>query len=123
MGSLVWIALGLYVFGFIFFAYFCLFADPEESQIAFLLTQKLPDSLSNTAVRLVGSKRLETLNIVSEYLLQLFYLVIVLGSWSIIFTYAYPMVSESEHVSNIHKYIGYLVRPGIVLFSLLIIIC
>jgi len=107
--SLVWVALALYLLGFAFFAYFCLIADPEESQIAFLLTQKLPDSLNNNVVRLVGSKRMEKMNIVAEYFLQIMYLVVVLGSWSIIFTYAYPMVNDSEHVSNIHKYVGYVV--------------
>lgn len=104
--SLVWIALALYLFGFVFFAYFCLFADPEESQFAYLLTQKLPNSIHSNVVSLVGSKRLEKMSIFAEYSLQIMYLAIVLGSWSIIFTHAYPMVSASDHVSNIHKYLG-----------------
>ena len=109
MGSLVFVALGLYLFGFAFFAYFCLFADPEESSVADFLTQRLPDYVSSKLVRLVGSKRMERINIISEYFLQIIYLVIVLGSWSIMFTYAYPWVSQSEHVSNYHKYIGVVV--------------
>lgn len=107
--DLVWIALVLYLFGFVFFAYFCLMADPEESQIAYLLIQKLPNSINNNVTRVIGMKRMEKMNILSEYFLQVMYLVIVLGCWSIIFTYAYPMVTASEHVSNLHKYVGVLV--------------
>jgi palmitoyltransferase len=107
--DLLWIALTLYLSGAVFFAYFCLFADPEQSQIAYLLTQKLPNSINQNVMRVVGAKRMEKMAMLSEYLLQLFYLVIVLGCWSIVFVYAYPMVAKSEHVSNVHMYIGVIV--------------
>jgi palmitoyltransferase len=100
------VALTLYLLGFVFLAYFCLFADPDTSTVADLLTRRLPDFLESQVVKLVGKKCVNKFSFVAEYFLQILYLVIVLGSWSIIFAYAYPWVTESKHVSDYHKIIG-----------------
>jgi hypothetical protein len=40
---------------------------------------------------------------------QIIYLVVVLGSWSIVFAYGYPEIEKSGYVSSSHQWIGYAV--------------
>lgn len=105
---LVWVALGLYLVGFAFFAYFCLLADPETSKLAEFMSVRLPEYLQQKLLHMVGKTTVNKLHAISDHFLQIVYLVLVLGSWSIIFHFVYPMVTKSTHVSNYHKYIGYL---------------
>ena len=73
------------------FTYACLVADPETSYIARFCTRTVPSYL------------------LKQGGLHIVYLVVVLGSWSIVFTYGYEAIDNSNHISNAHKYAGYIV--------------
>ena len=47
---------------------------------------------------------------------QTTYLLLIVGGWSVVFLRAYPLISESQHVSNIHKVFGCIVC-GLCIFS------
>eukprot|EP00978_Attheya_sp_CCMP212_P023598 scaffold72645_cov50-Attheya_sp.AAC.2 len=66
-----------------------------------LLLEKVHDVLGDRVVR-----ALET---AADRFLQIMYLMIVLGSWSVVFSYGYPLMTSSPHVSIYHQYAGYLV--------------
>jgi palmitoyltransferase ZDHHC4 len=98
--------LGTYLTGFAFLTYVCIIADPEESRLAHLLAVQLPDQLALKFSRLIGPKYSNYFSKVSDYALVIFYVVVVGGSWGIIFMLVYPWIDESSFVSNYHKYIG-----------------
>lgn len=100
------VALGLYLLGFAFLAYYCLFADPDTSTVADVMTRRLPNYVEAMVVQLLGKKGLDKVSSFAEYFLQILYLALVLGSWSIMFAYGYPWVTQSKHVSNYHMVIG-----------------
>lgn len=107
MGLVVW--LSLYLGGFAFFTYACIIADPDTSTVANILTVKLPGYIGSGLRRFFGPKVMASLETATEFGLVLAYLVIVLGCWSIMFTFGYDLVTSSSHVSNVHKYCGYVV--------------
>ena len=100
------VALGLYLLGFVFLAYYCLLADPDSSTVADAMTRRLPNYVEAKVAQLVGKQGLEKVSSFAEYFLQILYLALVLGSWSIMFAYGYPWVTQSRHVSNYHMIIG-----------------
>jgi hypothetical protein len=59
--------------------------------------------------RMLGQKRLNRLSKMMDHLFQIIYLVVVLGSWSIVFTYVYPEIEKSSYVFSYHQKIGYAV--------------
>ncbi|KAL3800172.1 hypothetical protein HJC23_001093 [Cyclotella cryptica] len=76
---------------FVSLTYACIIADPRTSNIARFCTRSIPSFL------------------LKQGGLQIVYLVIVLGSWSIIFTYGYKAIDNSNHIHSHHKNAGYLV--------------
>ena len=71
---------------FAFFTYACIIADPESSTIAGFFMKDLPSLLFQQLERIIGKKGVATVEKWTDRSLQLVYLVVVLGSWSIIFT-------------------------------------
>lgn len=76
---------------FLFLTYACMIADPKTSSIGRFCTRSIPAFL------------------LKQGGLQIVYLVIVLGSWSIIFTYGYEAIDNSNHIHSQHKIAGYVV--------------
>lgn len=109
MTPLYLVGIALYVLGFFYFTYFCLWADPETSKTADFWTDRVPKYVSLKLKGIIGSSNVERLGVLGEYMLQVIYLVVVLGAWSIIFAYAYPWVLKSQSVENYHRYVGYVV--------------
>jgi len=103
------IGMTLYLFGFAFFAYSCILADPDNSSSARFMTQQLPDYASAKFVNALGPRGMTALHKVGDYALVVIYLVVVLGSWSIVLTHGYELVDKSQTVPNWHKYVGYVV--------------
>lgn len=56
-----------------------------------------------------GEKLLSKLSKVLDHGFQIIYLIVVLGSWSIVFAYGYPEIERSSHISSYHQYTGYVV--------------
>ncbi|KAL3785135.1 hypothetical protein HJC23_013294, partial [Cyclotella cryptica] len=79
------------------------------SNVGRICTRTIPSVLLEQVERLVGRKQLSKLEKLMNRSLQIVYLVIVLGSWSIIFTYGYEAIENSNHIHNNHKYVGYAV--------------
>jgi len=94
-------------------------ANPSKSRLSYLLTIYLPYWIKTSVLYKLFGKTVTTWIIqnIGNRLLSLFYLVMVLGSWSVIFFYTYPWIdeasaasSENSHtISQNHKYIGYVV--------------
>jgi hypothetical protein len=74
--------------------YACCVADPKTSNVSRFFNRTIPTWIMRNIER--GS-------------LQLVYLVVVLGSWAIIFIYGYPAIDASAHVDSRHKHAGYVV--------------
>jgi hypothetical protein len=74
--------------------YSCCIADTKTSTVSRFVNRTIPTWIMRNIER--GS-------------LQLVYLVVVLGSWTIIFTYGYPAIDSSNHIDSRHKYAGYAV--------------
>ena len=92
-----------------FFMYFCMIADPETSAVARFLSETIPDKCWSLCKRILGSKNIKVVEWCADRAMILIYCVVVFGSWSIIFNYVYPWISNQSYVSQYHKYIGYLV--------------
>ena len=103
------LSMGTYLMGCTFFTYFCMIADPNESRLAYLLSIELPDKLTSKLGKLIGPKYSKHFANVYDYSLLCLYLVIVGGSWFVIFAVVYPRIDASTTVSNVHKYIGLVV--------------
>ena len=59
--------------------------------------------------KIMGDKKMESLQKVLDLALVFVYFFVVLGCWTIVFWYIYPWIEESSFVPNYHKYIGYVV--------------
>ena len=103
MGIGIASAIVLYVLAFGFFTYLCVVADPDTSSIAKLCTVTLPKFILSRLRILIGEKAVKNITDMYDYALVITYLVIVLGSWSIMFAYGYPFITKSKHVSSLHK--------------------
>ena len=103
------VGLTLYLFGFAFFAYSCILADPDTSGSARFMTQGLPNFVGSKLANALGPRVMSALRVVADRALVIIYLVVVLGSWSIVLTHGYELVDKSKSVSNYHQWVGYLV--------------
>lgn len=99
----------LYAGGLAFFMYFCVVADPETSSIALFLGYTLPDKIWTTLGRLCGKRSMSVLEWVMDRALILLYIVVVHGSWSVIFAYVYPWIARQTYVSQYHQVVGVVV--------------
>ena len=108
MGSIIFITVS-YVLVCIGLIYTCFVADPKRSPASHFITKSLPKLIFRFIRSILGQKAVDVLQELSHHFLAIIYLVIVLGSWSIMFSYGYPFMTESTHVSNQHKWNGYAV--------------
>ncbi len=74
-----------------------------------LFTHKLPRAMLSLIQKAFGTKGVKMVKRLSEKALVILYLVIVLGCWSVMFTYGYDFITKSTHVGNHHKTNGYFV--------------
>jgi hypothetical protein len=107
MGISIVAGIILYLILSIFLIYTLILNDASTSAVSHCLTISLPNKLVIIIRKLIGQKAVTKVEHASEYFLVTLYLVIVLGSWSIMFTFGYSFITKSNHVSNVHKYIGY----------------
>jgi len=89
--------------------YFFVLADPDDSSVARFVQETLPRRSWSILEKCLGPKSLNVLEFFLDRTLMLFYCVVVFGSWSVIFTYIYRWIDESDHVAQYHKYMGVLV--------------
>eukprot|EP00980_Cylindrotheca_fusiformis_P006567 scaffold1384_cov116-Cylindrotheca_fusiformis.AAC.45 len=89
--------------------YFCFMADAESSEVAYLVQVALPAKIERMVSKIVGKKNMGFIDALRDRFLVFLYLFVVLGCWSVVFSYVYPSITESASVSNVHKYIGGLV--------------
>ena len=66
----------------------------------------IPSALFKYLKRIIGEKQLAKLSKLWDHAFQLFYLIVVLGSWSIVFAYGYPEIEKSTYISSWHQYTG-----------------
>lgn len=98
----------LYLIFSLWFTYSCILAE-EPSALAKFFTQKLPSLGMVWVGKVFGPKGVKIVRKVGDKALVIMYLVVVLGSWSIMFTYGYDFMTRSPHVSSNHKISGYFV--------------
>ncbi len=110
--SLLVVTLSIYFSFCAFIVYVCFYADSETSPLANLFLIKLPRWILSGVERVFGPSASLFLRSLSEMFLMITYLFIVLGSWSIMFFFGYPLITESTYVSDVHKYVGYVVFVG-----------
>jgi palmitoyltransferase ZDHHC4 len=79
-----------------FLLYYCVFADPDTSPMAAWWTIQLPQSAWQTIESICGPHGISALAWMVERFLMIMYLIIVLGCWSIIFTYVYPWIDAQQ---------------------------
>jgi len=96
----------LYSGGLLFFMYYCVMADPETSSIARFLGYTLPDKIWSTLGSACGRRGMAVVEWITDRALILLYIVVVHGSWSVIFAYVYPWIASQHYVSQIHRVIG-----------------
>lgn len=89
-----------------FCMYYCVVADPETSSIALFLGYQLPDKIWSTLRRVCGERAGKVLEWITDRALIFLYIVVVYGSWSVIFAYVYPWIARQTYVSQIHRTIG-----------------
>ncbi|KAL7541955.1 hypothetical protein ACHAXR_011383 [Thalassiosira sp. AJA248-18] len=65
--------------------------------------------LHQNLVQILGEKRLSKVTKLMDHAFQIFYLIIVLGSWSIVFAYGYPEIEKSNHIHSFHQFTGFAV--------------
>ena len=70
-----------------FAVYACILADPDTSYIGRLCMITIPSTLYQFVQRTIPQKWLSKLSKLVDHGFQLIYLVVVLGSWSIVFNY------------------------------------
>lgn len=89
--------------------YICFLSDPSKSPTARFFTRSVPKSCLSFIDKIFGPKAVHVIERTADKFLAILYLVIVLGSWSVIFTHCYLFIDRSKHVSSLHKYSGYCV--------------
>lgn len=100
--------IGYFLF-FVWVAFSCILNDPSENILANFFVNTLPRIIFGLIQKILGPKAVTKLTFLTDHALLLLYLVIVLGSWSVMFTYGYRFIERSPHVPDWHKYSGYLV--------------
>mmetsp|Transcript_22416 Transcript_22416/g.34560 ORF Transcript_22416/g.34560 Transcript_22416/m.34560 type:complete len:429 (+) Transcript_22416:115-1401(+) len=109
MGPGFILAILFYILVFVFFLYVCMVADPSTSKLAEFWSERVPNYIGTTLQNAIGEKAMKNLSILSEHFLQIVYLVVVLGAWSVMFAHGYPWITSSTYVSDYHKWNGYVV--------------
>ena len=119
----------LYTFACIFIVYFCLIADPRDSEIAHFVQTTLPQVVWNRLHRICGDTTMHVLKHISDRIMVLAYFTLVGGCWFVVFADLYPwLLYDSPGLSNVHAAIGIFVflacfgawavanssRPGII---------
>jgi len=106
-GPIAAIILSIYTISVLFFVYYVLLSDPQDSEIAHFVQVTLPNAFWNRFRRICGDKSTKVLKDTSNRLLVLVYFAMVGGCWSVVFSKVYPwLLYESPGLSNIHAYIG-----------------
>lgn len=100
------IALAIYAIVLVLFVYVFFFADPDESKVAFFVTETIPRKTRGLLHRVLPENVLNGLQFFVDRFLMIFYLAIFYGSWSIIWYFVYPMVDQQDYVRSYHKAIG-----------------
>jgi palmitoyltransferase ZDHHC4 len=113
MTMMNWVALlaitGTYVMLLLVVVYFCVCADPSQSPTAHYLTITLPKLFWTTLAQVLGPKAFDTVSYVLDRALLLFYVIIVYGSWSVIFAYVYPWIGRQDYLPHYHRIVGIVV--------------
>ena len=91
-----------------FAIYAFILADPDDSYIGRLCNNTLPLIIFRSMERIIGQRRFRQLSNIMDHALQVIYLIVVLGSWSIVFAYGYPEIEKSKYVHTYHQYSGYI---------------
>ena len=99
-------AMMAYIFLIVAAVYFCVFADPDESPTALLLTETLPDKVWSLLQRYLPKSGLAFVQFVADQALAVVYLVVVLGCCSITIWYIFPWLDSQDYVARYHKYIA-----------------
>jgi len=99
----------VFVLFFAFCSYACIFADPDTSDIGRFCTKTVPSKLFQLLGRMIGQKKLSQLSKLMDHAFQITYLIVVLGSWSLVFAYGYPEIERSNYIHSNHQYAGYAV--------------
>lgn len=89
-----------------FFMYFCVMADPETSPTARFVAYTVPEKLWSALGSVCGKRGMTVVDWIADRALILLYIVVVHGSWSVIFAYVYPWIARQDYVSQIHRVIG-----------------
>jgi palmitoyltransferase ZDHHC4 len=109
-GPMLFIILFFYLLTCGSLLYFCVIADPHTNKIAYFVNVTLPETLWSRLGNILGPKKLDMLSQIMDLALVFVYFAVVLGCWTMVFLYVYPWISVSnQHVSEYHKYIGYVV--------------
>ena len=90
-----------------FAVYACIFADPDTSSIGRFYMITVPSEFFRFVDYAIPKSLLAKLKIVVDHGFQIIYLIVVLGSWSIVFSYGYQMIEESNYIKSYHQNIGY----------------
>jgi hypothetical protein len=102
-------ALIAYFFVCVWVTFSCILNDPSQNILANFLVNTLPKFVVRLLSKTLGPNVVKKFKVVTDRALLLIYMIVVLGSWSIMFTYGYTFIERSSHVSNWHKWSGYLV--------------
>ena len=97
----------LYIVICAFLIYTFILNDASTSPISHCVTVTIPTYIISLLRKILGEQNMRKLETLSDYFLVTIYLIIVLGSWSIMFTFGYTFIQKSNHVSNYHQYSGY----------------
>jgi len=84
------------IFALVILAFSTIFLKRKESQN----NTKTHSKYDQKSMKTSGMKLFD---LVSEYVLVFIYLLVVLGSWFVMFAHGYPLITKSSTVSNIHK--------------------
>jgi hypothetical protein len=103
---IIGLAIGFYIACLCAVMYFCVYADPDESPTSRFLTETLPKKTWALLERSLPKSFLHIIEFFADRFLAIFYCGIILGGWSIIVFYVYPLVDRQHYVSPIHKYIS-----------------
>jgi hypothetical protein len=114
--KLMIVAVILYLIFVGFFLYVCVVADARRSPIARKITVELPEWCYAVCEEwILGTKTTESLATLynaifreRNAILQILYLILVLGGWSIMFNYGYAHI-PNKYIPGWHRYSGFFV--------------
>jgi len=86
--------------------YVFIIADPSTSKMSRFFVVTVPRRICAFVEKTFGRRVADKLGDLGDLAAQLFYLFVVLGGWTVVFWYAYPMIGRSSHVADFHRQIG-----------------